>query len=89
MEDKESNTDIKQKSSFGWGRGMLIAMAFLLLGYYVTRHVLFEPKPSEGIKEVAQEEQVADAHWEETEGGELYAPEIDYTVSKHQKKFFK
>jgi hypothetical protein len=25
---------LKQKRSFGWGRGMLIAIVFLLLGYY-------------------------------------------------------
>lgn len=87
MSDTE-NKD-KQKRSFGWGRELLIAVAFLLLGYYVARQILLEPKPSEGIKEVVQEEQVAEEYWEETEGGELYAPEIDYTVSKHQKKFFK
>lgn len=88
MNTTEEPNKAAPKKGIGPGRAFLLAIGFMLVGYYFARQIWVEPSASEGIKEVKTEEKT-EVEWEENEEGELYAPEIDYTVSKHQKKFFK
>ncbi len=87
MENLNESED-KKKKGMGPGTTFVLILALLLIGYYGYRAIYVEPKASLGSVNWQEDTYEKNAEWEETED-EIYAPEIDYRVSKHQKKLFK
>jgi len=79
-----------QKKGIGAFGTFILILSLALIGYYVYRSIYVAPQNSKGTvnwKE-SEESYESNAEWTETEE-EIYAPEIDYRVSKQQKKLFK
>ena len=85
IENPEPNK--KGFSAFGV---FLVLVVLALLGYYGYRALYVQPQDSKGSVNWKESETSYESNeeWTETEE-EIYAPEIDYRVTKHQKKLFK
>lgn len=87
MEVQEGKPESKKKG-IGPGAAFILILSLLLIGYYVYRAIYVEPKASSGSVKWNDDAYESNAEWQETEE-EIYALEIDYRVSKQQKKLFK